>query len=125
MIDARTAFQAELRAAVRDARASAPSSPVSGPAPAPTRAMRRIVRAPAPLRAERRTVVRLWLPLTPLWVVLAPFAILFSPALLLAPTLRGVNPFRAAFAIGHMLLALSGTHVDVHAPDARVHVTLY
>jgi hypothetical protein len=116
MIDARASFQAQLRDAVRAARGA------NDPMPLPRRMIRR---PPVPLRTARRTVLRLWLPLTPLWIALAPFALLLSPALILAPQLRGVRPAQAAWAIGRMLLALSGTEVDVHTPDARIHVTIY
>lgn len=70
-------------------------------------------------------MVRLWLPLTPLWIILSPFAILFAPLLLLAPQARGLRPFRAVFAIGAALFALSGTVVDVDTPDALVRVRIY
>jgi hypothetical protein len=116
MIDARAGFQSQLRDAVRAARGSNELAP-------PPRMM--AARRSVPLRAERRTAIRLWLPLTPLWIVLAPFALILSPLLMLAPQLRGIRPIPAAWAIGRMLLALSGTEVDVHAPDARVHVTIY
>jgi hypothetical protein len=69
--------------------------------------------------------VRLWLPLTALWIVLAPFALLLAPLLLLAPQARGVNPYRAAFAIGHALLSLTGTVVDVEAPGALVKIRIF
>ena len=87
------------------------------------------VRPPAPYpstpRAERgRAVIRLWLPLTPLWLILAPFALLVSPALTLAPATRRMSPFRAAWAVGRRLLALSGTLIEVDSPAAvvRIHV---
>jgi len=87
------------------------------------------VRPPAPYpstpRAERgRAVIRLWLPLTPLWLILAPFALLVSPALTLAPATRRMSPFRAAWAVGRLLLALSGTQIEVDSPAAlvRIHI---
>jgi len=99
-------FRSQLREAVREARA--PEQP-------PPFATRRV----------HRTVVRLWLPLTLLWIVLAPFAILFAPLLALAPQTRGIRAFRAAFAVGAALFALSGTVVDVDTPDALVRVHIY
>ena len=105
------AFRAELRQAVRDAAGAQPA-----PALPPAR----------PATARRgRTVVRLWLPLTPLFVVLAPFALVASPLIALSREGRGMNPYRAAWAIGGVLLALSGTVVDVEAPDAVVRIRIY
>jgi hypothetical protein len=114
-----SAFHSELRSAMRDARA-AQDAPTTAP-----RLLRQppatIPPAPAPA-AERskRTVVRLWLPLTPLWVILAPFALALCPLLLFAPHTRGLNPYRVALALGGTLFALSGTYVDVESPDAVV-----
>jgi hypothetical protein len=104
-------FHAQLRDAIREARTPG----LTPPAPSHHR----------PARPPHRTVVRLWLPLTPLWLILSPFAILAAPLLMLAPRLRGVRPFRAVFAIGGALLALSGTVVEVDTPDALVRIRLY
>jgi hypothetical protein len=106
MSPATSMFHSEMREAVRQARA---------PDPAP-------LFPPKPLH---RTVVRLWLPLTPLWIILAPFAILFAPLLMLAPQTRGIRPYRAAFAIGQVLFAISGAVVEVDTPDALVRVHIY
>ena len=73
----------------------------------------------------RRTVVRLWLPLTPLWLILSPFALLAAPVLLLVPQTRGIRAFRAVFAVGRTLLALSGSEIDVDTPDALVRIRIY
>ena len=87
--------------------------------------------------AQRTTHLRLWLPLTPLWVVLAPFALLLAPLLTLLPSMLPertgarvrsavvVRPYRTAFALGAMLLALSGTVVDVDAPGARIKIRIF
>ncbi|HZZ90191.1 MAG TPA: hypothetical protein VFE13_17815 [Caulobacteraceae bacterium] len=111
MMQARAAFQAQLRDAVRHAHA--PQPPVR-----PQSA------AAAPATRRGRFVLRLWLPLTPLWVLLAPFALLATPLLLAAPPLRGVRPFRAAFGIGAALFALSGTVIDVQTPDAEIRLRI-
>ena len=111
MSQATSMVQSQLREAVRAAHA---------PDPAP--------RPPGqhwPARPTNRTVVRLWLPLTPLWLILSPFAILFAPLLMLAPQARGIRPFRAAFAVGQALFALSGTEVDVDTSDALVRIRIY
>jgi hypothetical protein len=108
MSQATAMFQSQLREAVRDAHAPAGLSP-----------------RPVPARPVHRTVVRLWLPLTPLWILLSPFAIVAAPLLLIAPQCRGLRPFRAVFAIGAALFALSGTVVDVDTPDALVRIRIY
>lgn len=135
-------FQSELRSAVREAREAPgvksearPAPRLADPAPKGelTQAFPR-----TPRRAEKRTVVKLWLPLTPLWVLLAPFALLLAPLLWLLPPLlpnrRGaravraavaVRPFRTAFALGAVLFALSGTVVDVDTPDAVVRIRIF
>jgi hypothetical protein len=71
------------------------------------------------------TRIRLWLPLTPLWILLAPFAVLLSPLLAVTPAARGVSPLRAAFAIGAVLLAMSGTVVEVDAPGATIRIRIF
>jgi hypothetical protein len=108
MSQATAMFRSHLREAVRDAHAPGMTQP-----------------KPAPTKPVHRTVVRLWLPLTPLWIILSPFAILAAPLLLIAPQTRGIRPFRAAFAIGRVLFALSGTVVDVDTPDALVRIRIY
>lgn len=118
-------FQSELRSAVRDARdAPAPQAASNkGPTVSVSPAG-----AASPSRhgaGARRTSIRLWLPLTPLWIIFAPFALLLAPILAFLPATRGVNPFRAAFALGAALLALSGTVIDVDAPDARVRIRIF
>ena len=116
MSHARAVFQSHLRDAVREAQAprgaQAPRAAPPGWSGPPT-------------KRPQRTVVRLWLPLTPLWVILAPVALLAAPLLLLAPQMRGVRPFRAAFAIGATLFALSGTVIDVDTPGALVRLRIF
>ena len=58
-------------------------------------------------------------------VALAPFALLLSPALAAAPAARGVNPLRAALAVGAVLMSLSGTVVDVDAPGASIKIRIF
>ncbi|HUO12171.1 MAG TPA: hypothetical protein VMU37_05385 [Caulobacteraceae bacterium] len=74
---------------------------------------------------SRPVRVTLWLPLTPLWVLLAPFALLLAPLLALVRETRGVNPYRAAFTLGAVLFALSGTNVSVNTRDARIRVRIF
>ena len=68
--------------------------------------------------------INLWLPVTPIFWILAPFSILMSPLILLAPPLWRMDPYVTALAVGRVLIALGGTHVEVDAPDARVHIHL-
>ena len=139
-------FQSELRSAVRDVRetpmqaAPQPAQPAGGD-PKVTVLRPRRLRRPARrnrVAGQKRTVVRLWLPLTPLFIILAPFALLLAPLLWLAPRLlpnrRGarvvraalaVRPFRTVFGLGAVLMALSGTLVDVDTPDALVRIRIF
>jgi hypothetical protein len=145
-------FQSELRSAVRDVRetgaAQAAPAPRSTP-PTDVRSKVTVLEPEAGRPARRgswgqganggkRTVVRLWLPLTPLWIILAPFALLLAPVLWLLPPLLPnrpgaravrtavvVRPFRTAFALGAVLLAMSGTVVDVDTPDAVVRIRIF
>ena len=73
---------------------------------------------------EARPVrVRLWLPTTVFFALLAPFALALSPLLLLAPTRYRLGP-HTALAVGAVLFSLSGTHIEVEAPDALVRIHL-
>jgi hypothetical protein len=69
--------------------------------------------------------LRLWLPLTPLWILLAPFALIAAPLLTLVPATRTIAPYRAAFAIGRVLLSLSGTVVDINSPSTVLHIRIF
>jgi hypothetical protein len=87
--------------------------------------------APQPLapawlqRPQRRTVVRLWLPMTPIFLVLAPFAILLSPLIWFAPPPYAYRPFATVMGVGRLLLSLGGTVVDVDTPDALVRIRIF
>lgn len=72
----------------------------------------------------RRTVVRLWLPLTPLFWLLAPFVLAIAPLGYLVPARLRPDPFFAAFAVGELLLALSGTDILVDTADAHVRIRI-
>jgi len=75
-------------------------------------------------QAPRVTRIGLWLPLTPLFWLLAPFALLLAPLLTLAPPLRGMNPYAAVVAIGHVLTSMGGTVIHVAARDARIRIRI-
>ena len=73
---------------------------------------------------RRRTVVRLWLPLTPLFLLLAPFALVLALLGYLAPPRLRPDPLFAALSIGALLLALGGTEILVDTPDAYVRLKI-
>lgn len=80
-------------------------------------------RTPARLRPATelrpcRTVLRLWLPLTPIFLLLAPFALLLAPLLYWVPQPYGGRPFAKVLGIGAVLLSLGGTVIDIDTPDA-------
>ena len=81
------------------------------------------------VRAHRvsrgRTVVRIWLPLTPLFALLSPFALIAAPLLDLHPAGRRARPIRTLWALGTVLLSLSGTLVDIDTPRARVSIRIF
>src|SRR5262249_51556636 len=111
-----------MGAAVMEARAVRQERPLRPVRPAPVVAE---VQPLWPQPPQRRAVVRLWLPSTASFLLLSPFAILLAPLLWLAPEPYGRNPIRTVFALGAVLLSLSGTVVDVDTPDARVLIRLF
>jgi hypothetical protein len=76
------------------------------------------------VEGPRRTRIRLWLPLTPLFWILWPLSMLLAPLLLLAPPMRGANPYRTVALIGRVLTSMGGTLIDVDTHDARVRITI-
>jgi len=82
----------------------------------------------APLLASRRmkrsVSVRLWLPLTPLFALLAPFVLAVAPLVALHPAARRARPWRTAWALGVLLLSLSGTEVSVDSAAAQVRIRI-
>lgn len=79
---------------------------------------------PMPARRPRRVVVRLWLPVFLLWILLAPLALLALPLLAVILMPRRVDPFAALAAGAAILFALSGTLVEVEAPEASIRLRL-
>jgi hypothetical protein len=79
-----------------------------------------------PPRPARRTVVRLWLPLTPILLLLSPVPLLLAPLAWLAPApFRPARPYSAALAVGRVLMSLSGTVVHVDTPDCLVSIRIF
>jgi hypothetical protein len=102
----------EARAA-RSRRIVAPSAPVRPFAPA------------RPERPHRRTVVRLWLPMTAIFLLLSPFAILLSPLIYFAPPPYGLRPLATVMGVGRLLMSLGGTVIDIDARDALIRIRIF
>jgi hypothetical protein len=68
--------------------------------------------------------IRLWLPLTPLVLLLGPLVMIAAPFAAFTRAGRRINPLRAAWTLGGVLLALSGTQVsvDTAAVQLRIHI---
>lgn len=81
-------------------------------------------RGETPAATERSRHVSLWLPTSIIFVLLAPFAILLTPLLFLLPRPYRPDP-SAVVILGEALLSLSGTHVEVDTPAARVRLHLF
>lgn len=86
---------------------------------APRAVGRPMTRPPGP------TVVRLWLPMTPLFLLLAPFALLLCPLLYFVPRPWSLSPLATVLGVGALLLALGGTDVDVRTHDAIVRIKIF
>lgn len=66
--------------------------------------------------------IRVWLPLVLIWILLAPLLVIIVPVIMILGAVAGMNPFSALSRLGAVFCALSGTHVEVQAPDASVFV---
>ncbi len=67
----------------------------------------------------------LWVPLFLIWLLLLPLVLVLLPLAMLACLIVRVNPFRALAALWCILSGLSGTHIEVNAPDALVLVRIF
>ncbi|HLZ85459.1 MAG TPA: hypothetical protein VKQ54_17995 [Caulobacteraceae bacterium] len=77
------------------------------------------------VRERRRPVtIRLWIPLTPLLALVSPVVMLASPFARLASRGRRVPTVRAAWALGAVLMSLSGTAVSVETPRATIRILI-
>ena len=83
----------------------------------------RTAKTPRP-KVERRTV-RLWLPVTPFLILLSPLLLLGLGIAVFLPRPIGVNPAHVVLGVGRMLLALSGTQVEVENDTASVHLKFF
>ncbi len=78
-------------------------------------------------RARGPIAIRLWLPLTPLFLLLAPLVLIGAPLALLTPFGRRIRhrPWRAAWAVGALLLSLSGTEVSVDNRATLIRIRIF
>jgi hypothetical protein len=76
------------------------------------------------VRSRGSKPVRLWLPMFLIWLAIVPIALILSPLILLALAVCRLNPFTAAAALISLVIALSGTRVEVDTPDAKVNIRL-
>jgi len=74
------------------------------------------------VRAQGERPIRVWLPLILIWILLAPLLVIVVPVVMVLGALAGMNPFSAVGRLWAVFCALSGTHVEVEAPDASVFV---
>ena len=72
-----------------------------------------------------KTNLRFGLPLFLLWLLLLPIVLLLAPFALTACLIRHVSPWPCLVAGWSVLSAISGTHVDVAAANARVFIHVY
>jgi hypothetical protein len=71
-----------------------------------------------------RQPITIWLPLFLIWIILAPVLLLGLMIVFVVAALAETNPFRAVGGLVAVFCGLSGTHVEVNAPDARVLVRI-
>ncbi len=64
--------------------------------------------------------LRLWVPLFLVWILLLPFAVILLPFLFIVCAAADLDPVEAMSSVMAVLASLSGTHVEVDAPDASV-----
>ncbi len=78
----------------------------------------------APRPARGPVDIGLWLPVTPLVLLLAPLVLIAAPLLMCHRAARRVASPRAAWALGAILLSLSGTAVAIDTPRARIRIRI-
>ena len=88
-------------------------------APPPQQAKIGLAGDPGPQRSG------FWIPLVLIWLLLLPLVLVLLPLAALALLALRVNPFRAFAAFWQTLAGLTGTHIEVNAPDALVYVRIF
>ncbi len=68
--------------------------------------------------------LRLWIPLFLVWLLLLPLVLVLLPLAMLALLVVRISPFRAFAAFWQTLSGLTGTHIEVNAPEACVYVRI-
>ena len=68
---------------------------------------------------------RLWLPLLLIWLLLLPLILVLLPLAIVALLLLRVNPFRTLAVFWQTLSGLTGTLIEVNAPDALVCIRIF
>ncbi len=76
------------------------------------------------IEADRRSPVRLWIPLILVWILLAPIAVVLAPIFIVVALVVGLNPFTTIWNIGRVIAAMSGVNVEVESPEANVLVCI-
>ena len=69
--------------------------------------------------------IRLWIPVTPFLLLLSPLIFLIMGIAVLLPRPFGLNPAMAVVGIGCLLVALSGTEVDIDMQSSRVRLKIF
>jgi len=92
----------------------------------------RVVDSPAPRRSDQalarpapRRALRLWLPVTPLAALLSPLALVAVAVLQPILRRRGLSPWRIALSLGALLIALSGTLVEIETRAVRIRIAIF
>ena len=81
-----------------------------------------VARRPEP---RPRRQIRLWIPVTPFLLLLSPLIFLIMGIAVLLPRPFGLNPAMAVLGIGRLLVALSGTEVDVDTRSSHVRLKIF
>jgi hypothetical protein len=69
--------------------------------------------------------LRLWIPLFLIWLLLLPLVLVLLPLAIAALLMLRVNPFHAFAVFWQTLSGLTGTLIEVNAPDALVYVRIF
>ena len=72
-------------------------------------------------RCEGRDL-RLHVPLFLLWLLLLPFALVVLPVAFVALLALDLDPVLVFGALGGLIAAISGTHIEVESPTASVFI---